>query len=93
MAIWDLSTKCLNRFQSSKLLLAIASTGIHGSESHGTHDHILLSDGSGSLQTTPGTRALPYSKHKLDLIIRISAMIYVAVRFRLKHAAISLARV
>jgi hypothetical protein len=31
------------------LLLALASTVTLGSESHGTHDHILLSDGSGSL--------------------------------------------
>jgi hypothetical protein len=37
---------------SSKLLLALASTAILGSESHGTHDHILLSDGSGRLQVT-----------------------------------------
>jgi hypothetical protein len=32
------------------LLLALASTVILGSESHGTHDHILLYDDSGSLQ-------------------------------------------
>jgi hypothetical protein len=37
---------------TAKLLLALASTAIIGFESHGTHDHILLSDGSGSLQTT-----------------------------------------
>jgi hypothetical protein len=30
-------------------LLALVSTVILGSESHGPHDHILLSDGSGSL--------------------------------------------
>jgi hypothetical protein len=35
---------------SGKLLLALASTVILGSESRGPHDHILLSDGSGSLQ-------------------------------------------
>jgi hypothetical protein len=35
---------------TAKLLLALASTVILGSESHGTHDYILLSDGSGSLQ-------------------------------------------
>jgi hypothetical protein len=35
-----------------KLLLALASTVILGSKSHGFHDHILLSDGFGSLQTT-----------------------------------------
>jgi hypothetical protein len=33
-------------------LLVLDSTVIHGSESHGTHDHILVLDGSGSLQTT-----------------------------------------
>jgi hypothetical protein len=38
--------------QSSKLLMGLASTVILSSESHKTHDHILLSDGSGSLQTT-----------------------------------------
>jgi hypothetical protein len=36
---------------TAKLLLALASTVILGSESHRTHDHILLSDGSGSLQS------------------------------------------
>jgi hypothetical protein len=40
-------TDCL----TAKLLLALASTVILGSESHRTHDRILLSDGSGSLQT------------------------------------------
>jgi uncharacterized membrane protein YkvI len=39
-------------YLTAKLLLALASTVILGSESHGTHDLILLSDGSGSLQTT-----------------------------------------
>jgi hypothetical protein len=38
----------------SKLLLALASTVILGSDSHGTHDHILLPDGSGSLQNPVG---------------------------------------
>jgi hypothetical protein len=38
--------------QSGKLLLALASTVILGSESHGTPDHILLPDGYGSLQST-----------------------------------------
>jgi hypothetical protein len=35
----------------AKLLLALASIVILGSESHGTRGHILLSDGSGILQT------------------------------------------
>jgi hypothetical protein len=35
--------------QSSKLLLVFASTAIPGSNSQGTHDHISLPDGSGSL--------------------------------------------
>jgi hypothetical protein len=34
----------------AKLLLVFVSTVIIGTESHGTHDHILLSDVSGSLQ-------------------------------------------
>jgi hypothetical protein len=33
---------------SSKLLLVLASSVILGSESYGTYDHILLSDGSGT---------------------------------------------
>jgi hypothetical protein len=37
---------------TAELLLALASTVILGSKSHGTHDHILLSDSSGSLQAT-----------------------------------------
>jgi hypothetical protein len=37
---------------TAKLLLALSNKVVLGSESHGTHDHILLSDGSGSLQTT-----------------------------------------
>jgi hypothetical protein len=36
---------------TAELLLALASTVILGSESHETHDRILLSDGRGSLQT------------------------------------------
>jgi hypothetical protein len=37
---------------TAKLLLVLASTTILGSESHGTHDYISLSDGAGTLQTT-----------------------------------------
>jgi hypothetical protein len=36
-----------------KLLIALTSSVILGSKSHGTHDHILLSDSCGSLQTIP----------------------------------------
>jgi hypothetical protein len=36
---------------TAKLLLGLANAMILGSEFHGTHDHILLSDGSGSLQS------------------------------------------
>jgi hypothetical protein len=36
---------------TAKLLLTFTSTVIIGSESHRTHDHILLSDSSESLQT------------------------------------------
>jgi hypothetical protein len=35
-----------------KITAGLPCTVILGSESHGTHDHILLSDGSGSLQAT-----------------------------------------
>jgi hypothetical protein len=34
----------------AKVLLALVSTMVLGSESHGTQDHILLFDGAGSLQ-------------------------------------------
>jgi hypothetical protein len=40
----------LTDWLTAKLLLVLASTVILGSESHEIHDHILLSDGSGSLQ-------------------------------------------
>jgi hypothetical protein len=36
---------------TAKLLMVFASTVIFGSEFHGTHDSILLSDFCGSLQT------------------------------------------
>jgi hypothetical protein len=39
-------------FSSGKLLLALASTVILGSESHRTHDNIFLSHYSESLATT-----------------------------------------
>jgi hypothetical protein len=49
-----ISTTCfdLKDHESSKLLLALASTVTLGSESYGTHGHIrvLLSDGTGSLR-------------------------------------------
>jgi hypothetical protein len=35
---------------AAELLLALVSTVIIGFESDGTQDHVLLSDGSGSLQ-------------------------------------------
>jgi hypothetical protein len=41
---------------TSKLLLALASTVILGSEFHETHDHILLSHVSGSRGTPPVMR-------------------------------------
>jgi hypothetical protein len=37
---------------TAKLLLVLASTVIFGSDFHGSHDHTLLTDDSGSLQTT-----------------------------------------
>jgi hypothetical protein len=47
---------------TAKLLLDLASIVILGSESHGTHDHILLSDGSVSLLRT-GSRQI-YMYHR-----------------------------
>jgi hypothetical protein len=38
-------------YLTAKLLMVLASRVILGSESHGNYDHILLSDGSASLQT------------------------------------------
>jgi hypothetical protein len=40
---------------TSKLTLVLANTAILHSESHGMHDHILLSDNYGSLRTLPMT--------------------------------------
>jgi hypothetical protein len=40
----------LTDWLNTNLLLVLASRVILGSESHGTHDHILLSDGSGRFQ-------------------------------------------
>jgi hypothetical protein len=37
---------------TAKFMLALASIVILDSEFHGTHDHILLFDGSGNPQTT-----------------------------------------
>jgi hypothetical protein len=41
--------------RSSKLLMVLASTVILGSESHGTHDDILLSHDSGGRAPLPPT--------------------------------------
>jgi hypothetical protein len=41
-----------NFYATAKLLLAFARTVIFASESHGIHDHLLLSDASASFQTT-----------------------------------------
>jgi hypothetical protein len=41
-------------YLTAKLLLALTSTVTPGSESHETHDLILISDGSGSLQSSRG---------------------------------------
>jgi hypothetical protein len=50
--------KVTNRGLSAKFLLVLASVVVLGSESHGTHDHILLSDGSARFETTPTTRCI-----------------------------------
>jgi hypothetical protein len=48
--------------QSSKYLLVLASARVLASESHDTHDHIyvLLSDGSGGIQTLSSLQYLYY---------------------------------
>jgi hypothetical protein len=48
-----LNFKGLHSRLSAKLVLTLASTVILSSESYGTHDHILLSGGSGSLRILP----------------------------------------
>jgi hypothetical protein len=47
---------------TAKLLLALASTVILGSESHGTHEHILVSGGSGCLQHSAHSKADSFIK-------------------------------
>jgi hypothetical protein len=44
--------------QSADFLLVLASTVILGSDFPGTYDHILVSDGSGSVQLNLGAKAL-----------------------------------
>jgi hypothetical protein len=66
---------------SSKLLYALASTMILGSESYGTHDHILLSDGSESLQTVGWL----HSKVKVKIEVTLRLAVYrQTVRFGVK---------
>jgi hypothetical protein len=48
----DCRLPALTDWLTAKLLLALDRTVILGSESHETRDHIFLSNGSGSLQTT-----------------------------------------
>jgi hypothetical protein len=52
----------------AKLLLALTSTVILGSQSHGPHYHILQSDNPGSLQT-PSSHTLNTQSSKLLLAI------------------------
>jgi hypothetical protein len=49
---WEAASSSATACLIAKFLLTLASTVILGPESHGTHDYILLSHGSGSLQTT-----------------------------------------
>jgi hypothetical protein len=63
----------------TKLLLALASTAILASQSHGSQDHILLSDGSRCAQTTSWSKQLLVfastvnlgSRHGRDISSRI----------------------
>jgi hypothetical protein len=57
--------------QSSKLLLALASTVILGSESHGSHDHILLCDDSGCLQTPDVEDQVPVFMSPSDRVAQL----------------------
>jgi hypothetical protein len=54
---WTYTVPGISRHYTGKLTLnllqALASTAILGSGSNGTHDHILMSDGSGSLRNSP----------------------------------------
>jgi hypothetical protein len=57
---------------TAKLLLALASIVIPGSDAHGTHDHTLLFDGPGSFHTSgvfnqPARSKLLYTNSKLFL--------------------------
>jgi hypothetical protein len=56
---------------TAKLLLVLASSVVLDSESHGTHDHILLSDDSRSLQTLHtggGVLHIPFYTIDLDYV-------------------------
>jgi hypothetical protein len=94
---WNMSTgRCLvtvggYAVQSNKLLLALDSTAIFGSESHGTDVHILLPDGSGSspcrtvhipkLGTHSQTHRLSLIKHEM-YIKEASLNSYIAMCIR-----------
>jgi hypothetical protein len=76
-----LGIEILNKMQmlvslllTAKLLLGLASTAIHYSEPHGTHDHILLSDGFGSLQTkSPASPLQAFGNHLMWGYVQIGA--------------------
>jgi hypothetical protein len=63
-AVYDKVRNRCKDWRTGKLLLVLAITVILGYESYGTHGHILLSDGSESLQTLPLT-ALPWKCSRL----------------------------
>jgi hypothetical protein len=62
--------------RSGKLLLAFANIVILCSESHGTHDHILLSRDSGSRDTTAAVES------ELNLMLRptVSRPVYLGIK-------------
>jgi hypothetical protein len=71
-------------FQSSKLLLVLTNTVILGSESHGTHDHILLSHSSESLHTTASvihrqTHRLIFGKTRTYKTTRSTVLLFLLV--------------
>jgi hypothetical protein len=74
---------------TAELLMAITSTVILGSEPDGTRNHILFSDGPGTLQTTHFLLAylLRYSLHSLgmDCTGTVSSNSYIVVSRVLYH--------
>jgi hypothetical protein len=75
-----------NWWLAVKLLLALASTVIFGFDSRGPHDHILLSDGSGSPQNSPAaTHFKNCVKVKVTLRLTVGQSVSLGVEPHLGH--------